>query len=70
LLEAPGNSKDFHKGDDHSGNPSGEASLDPAPTSHQTTDPKRERSKYEPTSVYRTRKGDRFSSLGSEKDDK
>ncbi|KAI4143569.1 MAG: hypothetical protein LQ340_006956 [Diploschistes diacapsis] len=59
---APSHKKDFHKGSDHSGSPSGEASTDPAPTSHQTNSPK-PKSKYEPSEVYRSRKGDRFSSV-------
>ncbi|OAL51502.1 hypothetical protein IQ07DRAFT_630370 [Pyrenochaeta sp. DS3sAY3a] len=46
------------------GNPSLQASLDPAPTRHAPEDEgqqAREKSKYEASDAYRTRKGDRFS---------
>jgi hypothetical protein len=45
-------------------NPSHEASSDPAPTRHAPEDEAqkvREKSKYEASDVYRSRKGDRFS---------
>ena len=46
------------------GNPSREASADPAPTRHAPEDEgqqAREKSKYEASDVFRSRKGDRFS---------
>ena len=46
------------------GNPSREASVDPAPTRHAPEDESqqtREKSKYEASDVFRSRKGDRFS---------
>ncbi|KAF2744909.1 hypothetical protein M011DRAFT_527977 [Sporormia fimetaria CBS 119925] len=46
------------------GSPSQEASMDPAPTRHAPEDEAqkmREKSKYEASDVYRSRKGDRFS---------
>ncbi|KAF2276466.1 uncharacterized protein EI97DRAFT_501227 [Westerdykella ornata] len=49
---------------DEAGNPSQEASQDPAPTRHAPEDEgqkMREKSKYEATDVFRSRKGDRFS---------
>ncbi|KAF1997024.1 hypothetical protein P154DRAFT_537533 [Amniculicola lignicola CBS 123094] len=49
---------------DEAGNPSGEASKDPAPTRHAPEDEAqkmREKSKYEASDVFRSRKGDRFS---------
>ncbi|KAH7071092.1 hypothetical protein BKA63DRAFT_568244 [Paraphoma chrysanthemicola] len=51
-------------GAEESGNPSLQASLDPAPTRHEPVDGEgraREKSKYEASDVYRSRKGDRFS---------
>lgn len=45
-------------------NPSSQASQDPAPTRHAPTDAEQkasEKSKYEASDVYRSRKGDRFS---------
>lgn len=45
-------------------NPSAQASQDPAPTRHAPSDEGQrvaEKSKYEASDVYRTRKGDRFS---------
>ncbi|KAF2651291.1 hypothetical protein K491DRAFT_696610, partial [Lophiostoma macrostomum CBS 122681] len=45
------------------GNPSHEASVDPAPTRHAPEDESqkmREKSKYEASDVFRSRKGDRF----------
>ena len=67
MKPTPSHRKDFHKGNDHSGSPSGEASSDPAPTSHGNTNPApRERSKYEPKEPFRSKKGDRFSSLGTD----
>lgn len=45
-------------------NPSSQASQDPAPTRHAPEDAaqkEREKSKYEASDVYRSRKGDRFS---------
>jgi len=53
-----------YKDSDHAGNPSGEASDDPAPTRHSPEDNSsrvQEKSKYEATEVFRSRKGDRFS---------
>ncbi|KAJ4377210.1 hypothetical protein N0V83_000033 [Neocucurbitaria cava] len=50
--------------DEGSDNPSIQASQDPAPTRHAPEDEAqkaREKSKYEASDVYRTRKGDRFS---------
>ncbi|KAG9228788.1 hypothetical protein BJ875DRAFT_476618 [Amylocarpus encephaloides] len=50
--------------DDHSGSPSGEASEDPAPTSHAPESEGqrvREKSKYEAGEPFRAKKGDRFS---------
>lgn len=47
-----------------SGNPSQEASMDPAPTRHAPEDEAQragEKSKYEATQPFRSRKGDRFS---------
>lgn len=47
-----------------SGNPSQEASQDPAPTRHAPVDGQQEegeKSKYEATQPFRSRKGDRFS---------
>lgn len=47
-----------------SGNPSQEASQDPAPTRHAPEDEAQkasEKSKYEATQPFRSRKGDRFS---------
>ncbi|KAF1833992.1 hypothetical protein BDW02DRAFT_569524 [Decorospora gaudefroyi] len=46
------------------GNPSMQASQDPAPTRHAPEDERQavgEKSKYEASDVYRSRKGDRFS---------
>lgn len=46
------------------GNPSQEASQDPAPTRHAPEDEAqnaKEKSKYEASEAYRSRKGDRFS---------
>jgi len=44
------------------GGPSGEASFDPAATDHAEGGGKpAQKSKYEPTEPYRTKKGDRFS---------
>lgn len=46
------------------GNPSVQASQDPAPTRHAPSDEGQrvgEKSKYEASDVYRSRKGDRFS---------
>lgn len=50
--------------DDSAGSPSQEATSDPAPTRHEpTTEQQRldEKSKYESSTPYRNRKGDRFS---------
>lgn len=44
-----------------SGNPSVQASLDPAATRHAPEREGKEKSKYEASDVYRSRKGDRFS---------
>ncbi|KAH8732034.1 hypothetical protein GQ44DRAFT_755382 [Phaeosphaeriaceae sp. PMI808] len=52
------------RGAEESGNPSVQASRDPAATRHEPVDEAgaaREKSKYEASDVYRTRKGDRFS---------
>ena len=49
---------------DLAGNPSREASLDPAPTRHAPVSEGqrvKEKSKYEASEPYRSRKGDRFS---------
>ena len=49
---------------DHSGSPSQESSLDPAPTQHAPdTEGQRirEKSKYEASEPFRAKKGDRFS---------
>ncbi|KAJ4293642.1 hypothetical protein N0V90_008926 [Kalmusia sp. IMI 367209] len=56
--------KDWHVGHDEAGNPSQEANSDPAPTRHAPEDEAqrlKEKSKYEASDVYRSRKGDRFS---------
>lgn len=53
-----------HKGLDHAGSPSSEASEEEAPVGHAPVTPEqkvRERSKYEAAEVYRSKKGDRFS---------
>ncbi|KAH4935944.1 hypothetical protein HBI23_055480 [Parastagonospora nodorum] len=60
IAGSPG----FGGGADESGNPSVQASMDPAPTRHEPADAEaraREKSKYEAGDVYRSRKGDRFS---------
>jgi hypothetical protein len=49
---------------DHSGSPSQEATIDPAPTSHAPESEGQrvlERSKYETSEPFRSKKGDRFS---------
>jgi hypothetical protein len=46
---------------DESGNPSVQASADPAATRHAPETEGKEKSKYEASSVFRSRKGDRFS---------
>jgi hypothetical protein len=49
---------------DHSGSPSQEATLDPAPTRHAPESEGqrvREKSKYETSEPFRSKKGDRFS---------
>ncbi|KAL1596991.1 hypothetical protein SLS60_008573 [Paraconiothyrium brasiliense] len=59
-----GEDKDWHTAHDEAGNPSQEANSDPAPTRHAPEDEAqkmREKSKYEASDVYRSRKGDRFS---------
>jgi hypothetical protein len=51
-------------GDYEEGNPSSQASVDPAPTRHAPEDEAQrvgEKSKYEASVPYRSRKGDRFS---------
>jgi hypothetical protein len=51
-------------GEDATGSPSHEASADPAPTRHAPEDEAQragEKSKYEASVPYRSRKGDRFS---------
>ncbi|KAF2646773.1 hypothetical protein P280DRAFT_464945 [Massarina eburnea CBS 473.64] len=56
--------RDWHEGNDEAGKPSREASTDPAATRHAPEDEEgkmREKSKYEASDVYRSRKGDRFS---------
>ena len=53
-----------HKGIDHAGSPSSEASEEEAPVGHApvTSEQKiQERSKYEAAEPYRSKKGDRFS---------
>jgi hypothetical protein len=62
IAGSPG----YGGGADESGNgtPSMQASHDPAPTRHEPVDKEqraREKSKYEASDVYRSRKGDRFS---------
>lgn len=47
--------------DEDSGNPSLQASQDPAATRHAPETAGKEKSKYEASDVYRSRKGDRFS---------
>ena len=64
MQQQPSHRKDHHKERDYAGSPSGEASHDPAPTSHPSGGDEVGRSKYEPTEVYRSKKGDRFSSIG------
>ena len=59
-----GDSGAQHKGLDHAGSPSSEASEEEAPVGHAPVTPEqkiRERSKYEAAEVYRSKKGDRFS---------
>jgi hypothetical protein len=59
-----GEDKDWSAAQDEAGNPSHEANSDPAPTRHAPEDEAqkmREKSKYEASDVYRSRKGDRFS---------
>lgn len=63
ATQQPSHRKEHHKGRDYAGSPSGEASQDPAPTSHHPGGEEVVRSKYEPTEVYRSKKGDRFSSI-------
>lgn len=49
---------------DDASDPSQEASMDPAPTRHAPVDEgqrEKEKSKYEASDVFRSRKGDRFS---------
>ncbi|ORX97436.1 hypothetical protein BCR34DRAFT_607264 [Clohesyomyces aquaticus] len=56
--------KDWEKGFEEANDPSQEASHDPAPTRHAPVDEAqkaREKSKYEASDVFRSRKGDRFS---------
>lgn len=56
--------KEFHRGPDNASSPSTEASHDPAPTRHAPENAGQqvnEKSKYEPSEPYRTKKGDRFS---------
>lgn len=56
--------KDWHLGHDEAANPSQEANSDPAATRHAPEDEAqkmREKSKYEASDVYRSRRGDRFS---------
>jgi hypothetical protein len=53
-----------HRAQEAAIGPSGEASQDPAPTRHEPEDEAqkmKEKSKYEASVVYRSRKGDRFS---------
>lgn len=55
---------DWHQAADDASNPSQEASHDPAPTRHEPVEERQrvvEKSKYEASDVYRSRKGDRFS---------
>ncbi|OBT68886.1 hypothetical protein VE03_02152 [Pseudogymnoascus sp. 23342-1-I1] len=66
-LEHPGygqggGSSQGGKGGGSSISPSQEANQDPAPTRHDPIDPRvKEKSKYEASEPYQTRKGDRFS---------
>ncbi|KAF2703399.1 hypothetical protein K504DRAFT_463464 [Pleomassaria siparia CBS 279.74] len=56
--------QDWRQQTDDAGQPSQEASMDPAPTRHAPEDEAQktqEKSKYEASDVYRQRKGDRFS---------
>ncbi|MCJ1480543.1 hypothetical protein MMC06_000698 [Schaereria dolodes] len=53
-----------HKATDHAGNPSEEATTDPAPTRHPPENEEQrimEKSKYEASQPFRAKKGDRFS---------
>jgi hypothetical protein len=59
-----GKNADWGTQTDEAGDPSREASQDPAPTRHAPENEgqqTREKSKYEATDVFRSRKGDRFS---------
>ena len=63
-YSAPHSKDAHHKGIDHASNPSTEASHDPAPTRHAPENEGqrvKEKSKYEASEPYRSRKGDRFS---------
>ncbi|KAL9121567.1 MAG: hypothetical protein Q9187_001871 [Circinaria calcarea] len=56
--------KELYRGADNASSPSTEASHDPAPTRHAPENAGQqanEKSKYEPSEPYRTKKGDRFS---------
>lgn len=56
--------EDWHNEADGAGQPSREASMDPAPTRHAPEDDAQkiqEKSKYEASDVYRQKRGDRFS---------
>jgi hypothetical protein len=67
VASQPGPAKPSNGGparSDHSGSPSQEATLDPAPTLHAPdTEGQRirEKSKYEASEPFRAKKGDRFS---------
>lgn len=64
LTKKEREDKDWHTQLDEASNPSQEASKDPAPTRHAPEDEAqkmREKSKYEASDVFRSRKGDRFS---------
>ncbi len=64
ILPKGGNQNGGPAQDDHSGSPSQEATSDPAPTRHAPESEGqrvREKSKYEATEPYRSKKGDRFS---------
>ena len=64
TLSSSAPRKERHRSSDHSGNPSAEASDDPAPTRHVPENEKqsaKEKSKLEPSEPYRARRGDRFS---------
>ena len=58
MYSRPPTKRDANKKGDNAASPSTEGMDEAAPASQSKT---KSRSKYEPTEVYRTRKGDRFS---------